>query len=267
MLPLSLGDETPPTRRDDAVDAELPQDPRQGGASSGFGGVFRFALSALLLIGLGVLVDWRGVVDAARALSWSVLAICAAILLVQVLVGAWRANAFLRIAGSRPDAGFVVQAYAMSVLANAFLLNFVAGALARTALLRRHRVSVSVSVATIVAEKITVLLTLSGLAVIAALVWIQALDHQAPSLREAAVLIGAGIAAIALMAAAARVWSGPLLSLLPGQPRATVERCLALLSARTTWLVGAGATLLSLLCAWGTYTLLARAMGIEGAGS
>jgi uncharacterized membrane protein YbhN (UPF0104 family) len=269
MPRLRPGDEAPPTARanaGDVVSAELLQDPLRSGALRGFGGFFRFALSAVLLIGLGVLVDWYSLGNAARSLSWSVLAICAAILLVQVLIGAWRANSFLRIAGSRPDTGFVVQAYALSVLANAFLLNFVAGAIARIVLLHRHQVSISVSVATIVAEKITILATLSGLAMIAAFVWFQMLDHEVPSFREAMLLIGAGIVVIVLMASTARTWSRLLLLLLRGWPRATVDQCLALLSAQTTWLVGAGATLLSLLCAWGTYTLLAGAMGIEDAG-
>src|SRR5688572_7215562 len=72
-----------------------------------FGVYLRFAVSAALLVGLGLLVDWHALGNAARALSWSVLLIAAAILEVQVLVGAWRAFGFLRLAGSEPDASAV----------------------------------------------------------------------------------------------------------------------------------------------------------------
>ena len=269
MPRLRPSDDAPSRAQADAgelISAEMPSNPRGIGTLSGFGGIFRFALSAALLIGLGFLVDWRSLGSAARSLSWSVLAIGAGILVVQVLIGAWRANSFLRMAGSRPDAGVVVQVYALSVLANAFLLNFVAGAIARIVLLHRHQVSVPVSVATVVAEKITILVTLCGLAIVAAFVWIYAIGQRLPSDRELMVLGAAGIAVVALMAATARVWGRPLLSMLWGWPRATLDICLALLSNKTTWFVGAGATLLSLLCAWGTYTLLARTMGIDGAG-
>ena len=236
------------------------------GARAGLRGSIRFGISALILVGLGLLVDWRSLGVAARSISLTVLALCAAILVVQVLIGAWRANLFLHIAGSRTNPAPVFQAYALSVLANAFLLNFVAGAIARIFLLHRHQVSVSVSIATIVAEKVIVFVTLSGLAAVAALARISTVNRQIPSPREAMFLLGIGIVVIAITALTARIWGRFLLSLLQGGTRATLERCLSLLAARTAWLVGTGATLLSLLCAWAAYTLLARAMGIEDAG-
>lgn len=223
--------------------------------------------STVLLLGLGLLIDWTRLGEAAGALSWSVLSLSAAILLIQVLIGAWRANLFLRMAGTTPDSGYVVQAYALGVLANALLINFVAGAIARIVLLHRHRVSVSVSIAVIVAEKITILATLLGLAVVAAWIWVRSMDYQVPSMRDAMLLIGAGLVVIGVFAATARRWGRLVRSILRGWPRATVDHCLALLASRPIWLVGVGTTLLSLVCAWGAYTLLAQAMGIEGAGA
>jgi hypothetical protein len=230
-----------------------------------YGDLIRFTISALVLGSLAFFVDWRSLGEAARSVSWHVIGLCSAVLLLQVLIGAWRANLFLRIAGSRPDAAFVVQAYALSVVANTLLLNFVAGAIARIVLLQRQQVAVSLSVAAIFAEKLIILVTLGGLGVVAAYVWIETVNHEPPSLRDALVVFGVGTLMIVAGAFSVLAWGHFFVSLLRGWSRVTADQFLALISGGKTWLMGIGATLLSLLCAWAAYVLLARAVGISNA--
>lgn len=226
----------------------------------------RYALSVALLSALALLVDWQELFEAAAALSWAPIAAAGLVLMAQVGIGAWRATAFLRLAGSKANGWSVLQIYALSVLANAFLLNFVAGAITRVVLLRRQRVDVSVSVATIIAEKVVITVALGTLGVAAALLLPFAHESVTPSYWDAIPVLAAGVVAIAAAALTAPWWGRPLLRWLKGWPRSTVDQCLAILASPRAWAIGTLATLLSLFCAWAAYTILAEAVGIAAAG-
>ncbi|MCW5772204.1 MAG: flippase-like domain-containing protein [Rhodospirillaceae bacterium] len=255
-----------PARQEAAMNGAAPSATLSPVVRLGAGLFVRYAISVAFLLGLGLLVDWRKLGAAASALSWGALGIAGGALILQVAIGAWRANAFLRFAGAKADGLAMAQIYALSILANAFLLNFVAGAIARVALLRRHQVGASVSVATIVAEKIIITACLGMLAVVGLLLLPFSRDSLMPNYWHATALLAVGSVAMAAAAGTSMWWGRPILKRLKGWSRTTVEQCLKVLGLREAWLVGSAATLLSLLCAWCAYSVLADAVGIHNAG-